>query len=376
MQHHQPSFFRNIVRFRLRSAGAIFLGLVAVAWTSVAQATPSHPPVCANVTIATRNVYFGTDLAPVIGAPDQAQFLLAVGTAWGNVQASDIPARASRIAQEIALSGPALVGLQEVAQWWEGPSAQTLTLQYDYLQSILDSLNKLGLHYQLVKANDDLDMTVPGVDASGNLFYVRLLDRTAMIARSGLPPSKLTLANVQGQTFSTLLTLPLPGLSTTVTVPRSWVSVDATVGGVTFRFITTQLESFYPPVNEAQGAELLTGPAATTLPVVMAADFNSSANGGPDDIPTYGNLIGAGFEDGWANLHPYLVGDTCCQEPDLQNVLSELYERIDLVLTNSEAATTSSIFLVGNYPFSKTFTKPPLWPSDHAGVVATLRLTK
>jgi hypothetical protein len=373
---HQPSFLQIPKRRTFLPLRPILLALVALAWTPAAHATVPHPPVCANVTIATRNVYFGTDLAPVIGAPDETQFLLAVGTAWGDVQASNIPARASRIAQEIALDGPSLVGLQEVAQWWEGPSPQTLTLQYDYLQSILDSLGKLGLHYQLVKANDDLDMTVPGVDANGNLLYVRLLDRTAMIAKSGLPPNKLTLANAQGQTFSTLLTLPLPGLSTVVTVPRRWISVDAPVGRVTFRFITTQLESFYPPVNEAQGAELLTGPAATTLPVVMAADFNSSANGGPDDIPTYGDLIGAGFQDGWANLHPYLVGDTCCQEADLQNVLSELYERIDLVLTDSDAASPSSIFLVGSFPWSKTRTSPPLWSSDHAGVVATLRLTK
>ena len=51
-----------------------------------------------------------------------------------------------------------------------------------------------------------------------------------------------------------------------VTARRGWVLADATVGGRTFRVITTHLESFNDTSQVAQGQELAQGPAATSLP--------------------------------------------------------------------------------------------------------------
>jgi len=342
-----------------------------------AYAGSARPSACSSVDVATQNVYFGTDLTPIINSENESDFLSAVGTAWSQVQATDIPARATRIAQEIALASPPLVGLQEIAQWWEGQDPQDLSLQYDFLQSILSALNRWGLHYKLVSEVDELDLTVPGLDAEGNVFYVRFVDRNALLVNtSPVAGCRMSLANVQGQLFTNQLIIPVPGLGTSIPSLRSWISVDAAVGGKSFRFITTQLESFDASTQEAQAGELISGPANTSLPVVMAGDFNSSADGGPDTTPTYGDLIGAGFQDAWAQNRPLLRGDTCCQEADLQNWRSELYERIDLILTNSKAIQASGIYLIGQYPWNKTLTKPPLWPSDHAGIVASIRLGK
>jgi len=87
-----------------------------------------------------------------------------------------------------------------------------------------------------------------------------------------------------------------------VTVPHAWIAADVMALGKTFRFVTTHLET-QPDVQAAQGTELVQGPAATFLPVVIAGDFNAATAGGPDRTQTYGNMIAAGFLDDWAKVN-------------------------------------------------------------------------
>lgn len=70
------------------------------------------------------------------------------------------------------------------------------------------------------------------------------------------------------------------------------------------------------------------------------------------------------------SLNPGDPGLTCCQNATLTNPTSEFHSRIDLVLTHG-AARAVEAHVVGNTLFQAT---PPLWPSDHAGVVATVRI--
>ena len=56
----------------------------------------------------------------------------------------------------------------------------------------------------------------------------------------------------------------------------------------------------------------------------------------------------------------------------LNNPVSTLQTRIDLVLSRGAArADGDEAELIGDTPFQGT---PPFWPSDHAGVVAEVRL--
>jgi hypothetical protein len=74
-------------------------------------------------------------------------------------------------------------------------------------------------------------------------------------------------------------------------------------------------------------------------------------------------------------VNPGSDGFTCCQAPDLLNPNSTLSYRIDLVLTRG--VSVENIKLVGDQPSDRTLfppSDPPLWPSDHAGVLATLRI--
>lgn len=365
-------------RFYPTAATAIAALLLSInpAFARSAASPPLYTPHRIT-SVMTYNVYLGADVTPLLAASSEAELIAAVGTAWAQVVASNIPERAASIAQEIADNEPALVGLQEVAQWSLGPTPASLTVQYDFLKLILDSLEADGADYVPVVVKDNIDATAPMVDPStGSLVYVRLIDRDAILARGDLPAADLKLSNMQEKTFTNLLSFASPVFGM-VTIPRSWLSVDAKVRGKSFRFITTHLEPYNPlipyslTVQEAQAAELLAGPANTKLPVVLAGDFNSDANGiGPDATPTYNDLIDAGFQDTWATLHPALSGDTCCQDPDLANMTSDLYERIDLVLTRS-AMGDSAAQIVGDETIASS---PPLWASEHAALTAILNV--
>jgi endonuclease/exonuclease/phosphatase family metal-dependent hydrolase len=175
-----------------------------------------------------------------------------------------------------------------------------------------------------------------------------------------------------------------------VTIPRGWGSVDAKVDDGTFRFINTHLEPeslINPLVNEiqvAQGNEILSGPANTDLPVIMAGDYNSRADG--TGTQTYSNLIKAGFSDAWTTTHPGELGNTWGHAEDLRNDTVRLTQRLDLVLfrdgTREDGLCAVDADIVGDelsdrisIPDPTKPAGPPLllWPSDHAGVVATLR---
>ena len=96
----------------------------------------------------------------------------------------------------------------------------------------------------------------------------------------------------------------------------------------------------------------------------MLGDFNSLPGS-----PTYAALRAAGFDDAWTRANPDdHTGFTCCYRERLDDPTDRLRARIDLVLTRGPIAATEA-FLVGQAPADL---HSGLWPSDHAGVVATL----
>jgi hypothetical protein len=123
------------------------------------------------VTVMTRNLYLGADLAPAIGAPSLESFVAATGQILREVTANDFPTRARGLAQEILAQKPDLVGLQEVALWRTGPPSlapvlsgvpTATTVRYDYLQLLLDQLNKGKAQYEVVVAQNEFDLEAPG----------------------------------------------------------------------------------------------------------------------------------------------------------------------------------------------------------------------
>ena len=158
------------------------------------------------------------------------------------------------------------------------------------------------------------------------------------------------------------LTTPVGPLS----FNRGWATVDGTFQGQRLRFALTHLETEeFPAVQEAQSLEFLRA-VQTRGAVVAVGDFNSAADG--SQTASYGNLTADYFRDAWTSVGVG-PGLTCCRDGLLADPSSVLRTRIDLVLTHAVHALSATV--VGAGAFEST---PPLWSSDHAGVVATVRV--
>jgi len=143
------------------------------------------------------------------------------------------------------------------------------------------------------------------------------------------------------------------------------------VQGVELVFANTHLEPFSPIIQGFQAAELFGVFAGETRPVVLVGDFNSRPGPASDpNTATYRLFTGNGYVDTFGAVNPGVDGFTCCQAPDLANPVSLLDERVDhLFLKGALAPRAAS--LVGEDPDDRI---GGLWPSDHAGVVGSVRL--
>jgi len=146
------------------------------------------------------------------------------------------------------------------------------------------------------------------------------------------------------------------------TFDRGYVLVNATLDGQPFQFVSTHLDEFHTIAQPLQAEEILTKLATTHEPQLVVGDFNAN----PSEF-TYAEMLAAGFIDTAAVTGA--VGPTCCQAADLNNMMSLLHNRFDYVFER-DFSSIDAAFLVGNTPFEDM--QPPRWPSDHAGVVATV----
>lgn len=312
------------------------------------------------LSVMTRNLYLGADLLPVMVAPDLPSYMEAASAVLAMVRTTDFPARAAVIAAEVAAAQPDLIGLQEVMIWRTYTAHSGVTHEkHDYLHIFIDALADQGLMYTPVAVTAGFDGRGPTADG----YDVRIIGNNVILAREDRVGDVLGLSQIRTGTFGPMLSIPNPVLGT-VALPRSWASVDVHIGGHTVRFVATHLEAYEPQIRLAQARELLAGPLATDLPVIVVGDFNDDANG---TAPTCATLQDYGLIDMWKLLHPDDPGPTCCQQADLRNAESQLRERIDLILFRG-ALHPQYLSRIGHDPACRT--PDGLWPSDHAGLVA------
>ena len=125
-----------------------------------------------------------------------------------------------------------------------------------------------------------------------------------------------------------------------------------------------------PAVNQLSNRIniLKMGPANTTLPVILVGDLNSDAYGN-DGTTAYGMLTRS-FTDAWSVARPKDAGLTWGHDPLLADPTVEFVWRLDLILFRGAQFQALEMWRL-----SPQFqTTPPLWPSDHAGVLAHLRI--
>ncbi|MBA2630612.1 MAG: endonuclease/exonuclease/phosphatase family protein [Thermoleophilaceae bacterium] len=347
----------------LALAALVLLGLAATA----AEAKPGGP----KVTVMTRNLYLGTDLIPIAVSRSLAQFEERAAAGLGQVLSNDFPARAKLIAREVKRTRPDFIGLQEVAHWrrsprgvMDGPVTPAEINVVDYLAVLQQALKDAGLHYRVARVQDEAD--VEGPTAFG--FDARLTMRDAILVKSGGD------LHVQGTSSGNFATrLEFPTVAGTFVSLRGWTAVDARFRGREIRFVNTHLEAYGDDLRAAQAQELIApgGPLQSRRPVILVGDLNSDPAGAFAQAAAFQVLTGFGFVDSWLAARPGDPGLTCCHAADLRNLTVAFTQRIDHVLSKPGLPPWRAE-VVGADPDERT--PAGLWPSDHAGVVTTLRL--
>ncbi len=352
------------------------------------------------VRVMSRNLNLGANLELGVRATSLQGLVNTAGTILHQVDQNNFPVRAKGLAAEILTKNPDLVGLQEAALWRTGPCTENplppkaTHVRYDYVQLLLNQLNRGKQRYRVVISEPEFDFEVyantdgnastaaPGCPL-GSEINGRLTMRDVILARVG----RVRTSNARGGHFATQLQVKPAGVALNVT--RGWTSVDAQVpGAAKFRFVNAHLEAFDNQssnhtntgadvgngrIREAQAKELVKrgGPATGALPVILVGDLNSDQRTEvkPGDALAYEALLRAGFVER-STSHP--LG--CCLKGDVLTTsggsrLSDFDHKVDHVMTNAPRKIT----LVSS---SVTGLKPVngYWDSDHAGLFSVLTL--
>jgi endonuclease/exonuclease/phosphatase family metal-dependent hydrolase len=311
-----------------------------------------------DITVMTQNLYLGADTNPILMAPTISDLQAAIVNARDSVVANNFPLRAEAIAREIAAHGPLLIGLQES----EIVSESDLPQPLNYADTLIAALNALGLNYSYkipgvgaaVHTGLTLDSTVAGIPG----FTVT--DQEIVLVRTDVP--NFTVKSISAPTFANDVTVVSPLLGQ-FTLKRGYVLVNASLDGVPFQFVSTHLAETHDALEPAEVGEILTVLGTTDERQIVVGDFNARPDeicGGSPCGPE--EMLAAGFTDTSAGLGP-----TCCQSPTLVYP-SSLNNRYDYIFERGFHAISSAA-LVGDQPFEN---ERPLWPSDHAGVTATI----
>lgn len=363
------TFDARALRRRLAPLALLLIGVLAFLPATAQGASgqgPGDGPGAGKreLTVMTQNIYLGSSLTPAIEATTLAELLAATAQIYQTVLDTDFPSRSEAIADSIAEHRPDLIGLQEVTRWTTTGEAPP---GFDFLAILLGDFAERGLDYSVVAVADNASIgPIPLTICDGPFLScaVTLEDRDVILVNDATP--KLELTSVETGRYAAQAALETP--FGPISFDRGWALVDGRLEGKKFRFANTHLETgASPDIQQAQGQEFLAGPAKAGGAVIAVGDFNSAADG--SSTTTYADLTKAWFDDAWDSTGGR-SGPTCCQASALDNATSLLVSRIDLVLTHA-ASRALDAEVVNDTTFQGI---PPLWPSDHAGVVATVRI--
>ncbi len=313
------------------------------------------------LTVMTYNVYVGSSADPILGVENLLQVPIEVAKMYDNVMASDFPSRAQGIVKSIKAHHPHIIGLQEISlirRQSPGdflPDNPTLAEEVvmDYLQIFMDALQAEGLNYKVAAQVENIDVEMPMLAETG-LDDIRSTDYDVILARDDVEIARPVNAN-----YTNALEIEDLGLI----VNRGYTAVDATIEGATYRILNTHLETVSEEVRVAQIHEIIDFLSNEKLPIILLGDFNTRATEGTG----YQTLLSAGYVDVW-QMDSEGNGNTCCQDADLLNEISDLTARIDQIFVRNLVPTSVVTHTVGDKPADKTASG--LWPSNHAGVVA------
>ena len=317
------------------------LAVVSLLLCSCMWGNASAAPI--EVPVMTQNLYLGADATPVLQDPS----LTTIIAAYNSVIANNFPARAAAIATEASNSGgPLLIGLQE-AEIISAPNQPTL----NYAQILINALASQGLNYTEAGVHTGFQLTAAGFS---------LTDQEVVLARTGVPGFAITGSEAHTFANQNVFQTPVGSFSP----QRGYVLIDASLDGVPIEFVSTHLDETHSPAQAAQAGEILTRLSTDVEPQLVVGDFNSNPGQAPG---TYAEMLSAGFTDVGAALGE--TRPTCCQPSNLDNPISQLTNRFDYAFERGFSSLDEALLVGNTTPFEDV---QPFWPSDHAGLIATV----
>ena len=371
------------------------------------------------IDVMTQNQYLGTDLTPVITSPP-ALISERVIAALENVAASLPAERLSQLASLIRQRSPHVVVLNEAFAYTctdlpGTPATQgcgNQRIKGAFVDFLAATEANLGGRYVTKARVRNFAVSGLPFEIDGYFAFLSVADRDAILVRQDLAPYAQPVAlnlyagcrpSLEGCNYQAV-----PTLDTAlgpVTIERGYAAVDLLLAGQPYRIFGTHLEvrQIIPgsdplalstrTLQRMQAAELqqVAGafPALPGTRKLIVGDINSAAADGFETIPTligplpppYAIFAGSGYNDVWT-LRPGaatgkgapLVGNSCCQDEDLGNRKSSLYERIDIIFSAQVPKKVLDARLLGEVAADKTSPKGwGVWPSDHASVAARIQ---
>ena len=341
------------------------LPLVALLAAPAAEAKPGP-----KLTVMTRNIYLGGNIALPIPATSRADFEQRTTQLWQQVQATDFPARAKLLAREVRRTKPDVIGLQEVALWRRGPdglkdaaATPSTTVVYDFLATLR---RELGSRYRLGSVQKEAD-----IEAPTSLGYdVRLTMRDAVLVRrrKGLRIRRRLGANyaatfdVPTQVGTLQLAARLDGdrrrrcrAGASASSTRTWRR-SPTPSGSSRRARSRRARC-------ASGARSSSSATSTpTRPAPRARSPTPTTSSAPPACATPGCCATR-----------RRAGNNCClkQETITDPPPGPFDHRVDHILAKGRFKVLRTR-IVGTDPANRT--AAGLWPSDHGGGATTLRL--
>ncbi|WP_042464191.1 exonuclease/endonuclease/phosphatase family protein [Neobacillus dielmonensis] len=311
-----------------------------------------------DVKIMSWDLYLGADATVIIGAaPEQVPEIAT--RIYRQVQATNFPKRAKAIAKQVSKKHPDFICLQEAVIWQilSPPGFEPdIHFEYDFLKILIEAFGNRGLKYEAVVINQNLDIVVPTSEG----FLLHLIDRSVILVKK---QSDFILSNANSGRYQAAFLAPIGGQF--IPIPRGWASVDVKKDGKMFRLMTTHLDHDSETIRDQQAAELVQLTDGVDLPLIVTGEFEFDADSSPPP-EAYLLFLNAGFDDAWtiAGEGP---GFTCCQDPDLLNLVSGLNFRPNLILFRGDL-NVKRMNLVGKSQNDRT--SNALWPSNAAGQFA------
>lgn len=397
-------------RSSLKSLFAVLLAAVMTLAATPSQAAPPDGPRGGKpasapgkpITVMTRNLYLGGDINRPIqaallaqaqgGTPQQILGALANGSAVTRaiVDETDFTVRARLLADEIRRTSPDVVGLQEVALWRSGPLElgpgevgvpDAETVDYDFLQLLLDELNAGGPLYRAEVIGLRADVESPSFFASPaelGAQDVRLTMRDVILVRE-TPSVRVT--GEGDEIYDANLSLGV--LGATFDFDRGFQWVDVRAGGRDFRVVNTHLEAFSSDLALAQAEQMVGEATAPDRSTVIVCDCNSDPLDERiktqigDTVPHKAayDFITQNYTDQWLEWAPAEEGWTSGLNERVDEVPPSWTHRIDMVFARTASGGPLGVDRgeVTGRELSDRDAATGLWPSDHAGVVLRLR---